>query len=135
MSFLEGKVDALSSDIKDPYTLAITSYALSLVGSRKKIKALKELRKMAIEKGKENKNLLLSCAILFDLHEDCHREKSRENEDFSRSGKKSEKFFDFVRVSEKSGALLVKSNTLRTKAKRGKRLKRKRKISMARKKS
>ena len=57
MSFLEGKVDALSSDIKDPYTLAITSYALSLVGSTKKIKALKELRKMAIEKGKENKNI------------------------------------------------------------------------------
>ena len=57
MSFLEGKVDALSSDIKDPYTLAITSYALSLVGSTKKIKALKELRKMAIEKGKGNKYL------------------------------------------------------------------------------
>ena len=57
MSFLEGKVDALSSDIKDPYTLAITSYALSLVGSTKKIKALNELRKMAIEKGKENEKL------------------------------------------------------------------------------
>ncbi|XP_015780239.1 PREDICTED: CD109 antigen-like [Acropora digitifera] len=50
VSFLEGKVDALSSDIKDPYTLAISSYALSLVGSTRKIKALKELRKMAIEK-------------------------------------------------------------------------------------
>lgn len=50
VSFLEGKVDTLSSDIKDPYTLAITSYALSLVGSTKKIKALRELRKMAIEK-------------------------------------------------------------------------------------
>lgn len=50
VSFLEGKVDALSSDIKEPYTLAITSYALSLVGSTKKVKALKELRKMAIEK-------------------------------------------------------------------------------------
>ena len=57
MSFLEGKVDALSSDIKDPYTLAISSYALSLVGSTRKIKALKELRKMAIEKGKGNKDL------------------------------------------------------------------------------
>ena len=49
--------------------------------------------------------------------------------------KKSKKFFDFVKVSEKSGALLVKSNILRTKAKSGKGLKMKRKISMARKKS
>ena len=121
---MEGKVDALSSDIKDPYTLAITSYALSLVGSTKKIKALKELRKMAIEKGEENKIFFLSCAILFDLHEEVREFR-----------KKSEKFFDFVKVSEKSGALLVKSNTLRTKAKSGKRLKMKRKISIARKKS
>ena len=124
MSFLEGKVDALSSDIKDPYTLAITSYALSLVGSTKKIKALRELRKMAIEKGEENKIFFLSCAILFDLHEEVREFR-----------KKSEKFFDFVKVSEKSGALLVKSNTLRTKAKSGKRLKMKRKISRARQKS
>lgn len=49
-SFLEGKVDLLSSDIQDPYTLAITSYALSLVGSAKKIKALNELRTLATEK-------------------------------------------------------------------------------------
>lgn len=50
ISFLEGKVDSMSSDIKDPYTLAITSYALSLVASGKKVKALTELRKLATEK-------------------------------------------------------------------------------------
>jgi len=52
ISFLEGKVNAMSSDIKDPYTLAITSYALSLVGSGKRTTALNELRKLATEKGK-----------------------------------------------------------------------------------
>ena len=41
----------MSSDIKDPYTLAITAYVLSLVGSAKKIRALSELRKLATEKG------------------------------------------------------------------------------------
>ena len=122
---MEGKVDALSSDIKDPYTLAITSYALSLVGSTKKIKALKELRKMAIEKGKENKNIFHSFLPSRGLPQGKVRE----------FRKKSGKFFDFVKVSEKSEALLVKLNTLRTKAKSGKRLKMKGKISMARKKS
>lgn len=37
--------------MKDPYTLAITAYALSLVGSAKKANALAELRKLATEKG------------------------------------------------------------------------------------
>ena len=37
--------------MKDAYTLAITAYALSLVGSAKKVKALTELRKLATEKG------------------------------------------------------------------------------------
>lgn len=41
----------MSSDIRDPYTLAIASYALSLVASGKKVKALIELRKLATEKG------------------------------------------------------------------------------------
>ncbi|KAJ7374578.1 hypothetical protein OS493_004916 [Desmophyllum pertusum] len=50
ITFLEGKVQAMSSDIKDAYTLAITAYALSLVGSAKKMTALAELRKMASEK-------------------------------------------------------------------------------------
>ncbi|XP_078364931.1 CD109 antigen-like isoform X2 [Oculina patagonica] len=50
ITFLENKVNAMSSDIKDSYTLAITAYVLSLVGSAKKTKALTELRKMAIEK-------------------------------------------------------------------------------------
>ena len=45
----------MSSDIKDAYTLAITAYALSLVGSAKKMTALAELRKMASEKGKAYK--------------------------------------------------------------------------------
>lgn len=43
----------MSSDIQDAYTLAITAYALGLVNSAKKWKALTELRKMAIEKGKD----------------------------------------------------------------------------------
>lgn len=51
ISFLEGKINTMSSDVKDPYTLAITSYALALVGSAKRIKALSELRKLATEKG------------------------------------------------------------------------------------
>ena len=37
--------------MKDPYTLAITAYALSLVGSAKKANALAELRKLENEKG------------------------------------------------------------------------------------
>lgn len=48
---MEGKVQAMSSDIQDAYTLAITAYALGLVGSATKWKALTELRKMAVEKG------------------------------------------------------------------------------------
>ena len=48
----------MSSDIKDPYTLAITSYALSLVGSAKKIRALSELRKLATEKGEKVYSIL-----------------------------------------------------------------------------
>lgn len=51
VNFLGNKVEALSNDIKDAYTLAITAYALSLVGSAKKVKALTELRKLATEKG------------------------------------------------------------------------------------
>lgn len=50
IGFLEGKVEAMSSDIQDAYTLAITAYALGLVGSATKWKALTELRKLAIEK-------------------------------------------------------------------------------------
>ncbi|XP_073231989.1 CD109 antigen-like [Porites lutea] len=50
ITFLEGKIDAMSSDVKDAYTLAITSYALTLVGSSKRTKALNELRKLATEK-------------------------------------------------------------------------------------
>lgn len=50
ISFLEGKVQAMSSDIQDAYTLAITAYALGLVGSATKWKALTELRKLAVEK-------------------------------------------------------------------------------------
>lgn len=50
VNFLANKVDAMSSDMKDAYTLAITAYALSLVGSAKKVKALAELRKLATEK-------------------------------------------------------------------------------------
>ena len=42
----------MSSDVRDAYTLAITSYALTLVGSSKRTKALNELRKLATEKGK-----------------------------------------------------------------------------------
>ena len=41
----------MSNDVKDPYTLAIIAYALSLVGSTKKVNALAELRKLATEKG------------------------------------------------------------------------------------
>ena len=41
----------MSSDIQDAYTLSITAYALGLVNSAKKWKALTELRKMATEKG------------------------------------------------------------------------------------
>ena len=42
----------MSSDVKDAYTLAIVSYAMTLVGSSKRTKALNELRKLATEKGK-----------------------------------------------------------------------------------
>ena len=42
----------MSSDVKDAYTLAITSYALTLVGSSRRTKAVNELRKLATEKGK-----------------------------------------------------------------------------------
>lgn len=48
---MEGKVQAMSSDVQDAYTLAITAYALGLVGSATKWKALTELRKLAVEKG------------------------------------------------------------------------------------
>ena len=51
ITFLEGKIDAMSSDVKDAYTLAIVSYAMTLVGSSKRTKALNELRKLATEKG------------------------------------------------------------------------------------
>lgn len=47
VNFLANMVDVM----KDPYTLAITAYALSLVGSAKKANALAELRKLATEKG------------------------------------------------------------------------------------
>ena len=44
----------MTNGMKDAYTLAITAYALSLVGSGKKVKALAELRKLATEKGEAN---------------------------------------------------------------------------------
>lgn len=45
----------MPNDMKDPYTLAITAYALSLVGSAKKVKALSKLRNLATEKGEASK--------------------------------------------------------------------------------
>ena len=51
VNFLANKVEAMTSGMADAYTLAITAYALSLVGSAKKVKALVELRKLATEKG------------------------------------------------------------------------------------
>ena len=60
--FLENEAERMTKQNTDSYTLAITTYALSLVNSPKRFNALSELEALAVKRGEIN------CAVKGDQY-------------------------------------------------------------------